>query len=129
MDAGFGTTVGGALLGDGNRAEHGLPTGEDGMARIKLDERQRRLVEQAREAHRDAQAPSPPAADRLVEKWSSDVGIKPPADRHAQKNRSQKNRSQKKRAQKKGLLKMIEATERMGLYDKELEDLPARRKR
>jgi hypothetical protein len=94
------------------------------MATIKLDERQRRLVEQARQAHRDAQAHNPPAPDRLVEKWSSEVGIKPPADGPVRKNRSQK-----RRAQKKGLLKMMEATERMGLYEKELEDLPVRRKR
>ncbi|AMV47777.1 hypothetical protein [Paraburkholderia caribensis] len=94
------------------------------MTKIKLNERQRILVEQAREAHRDAQPHGPSARDRRVDKWSSEVGIKPPADKPVRKNRSQK-----KRAQRKGLLKMIAATERMGLYDKELEDLPVRRKR
>jgi hypothetical protein len=91
------------------------------MAKFKPDERQRDVIERARQPHGDAQANSPAAPDRLVRKWSREVGIDPP------QNKSAKKKS--KRAQKKGLLKMIRATERMGLYEKELEDLPVRRKR
>ena len=55
------------------------------MATFKPDERQRRLIERAEKAHRDAQAHGRPAPDRLVEKWSSEAGIKPPSDKRAQK--------------------------------------------
>ncbi|WP_176053207.1 hypothetical protein [Paraburkholderia caribensis] len=91
------------------------------MAKFKPDERQRHVIELARQAHGDMQANNPAAPDSLVKKTSLEVGIDPSEKKSAKKK--------SKRAQKKGLLKMIRATERMGLYDKELEDLPVRRKR
>jgi hypothetical protein len=45
-----------------------------------LDERQRRLIEDAHEAHREAQVHGRPVPERLVEKWSSEVGIEKPKD-------------------------------------------------
>ena len=84
------------------------------MSKFEADERQRKLIEEAREAHADAQAHSQPAPDTSVEKWSSEVGIESPIV---------------KRSQKRGLVRMIAAaTKRMVLYDKELPDVPVRPK-
>jgi hypothetical protein len=50
------------------------------VKKTRLNERQRRLIEDAREAHREAQVHGRPAPERLVEKWSSEVGIEKPKD-------------------------------------------------
>jgi hypothetical protein len=104
-----------------SRSNWTSPAREVVMAKFKPDDRQRDAIERARPAHGDARANNPAARDGLGKKSSHEVGVDPP------ENTSAKKKS--KRAQKKGLLKMIRATERMGLYDKELEDLPVRRKR
>lgn len=70
------------------------------MAPFKPDKRQQRLIDAATKSHREAQASGRHAPDRLVEKWSSEVGL----DR------------------------MIRASERLGLYDAEFESLPPKRK-
>ena len=49
------------------------------MLKFRPDERQRRLIEEALEAHRQAQTNGQFAPDRLLRKWSSEVGILPPA--------------------------------------------------
>ncbi len=45
------------------------------MAEFKPDARQQRLIEQALRSHRKAQARGQYAPERLVERWSSEVGI------------------------------------------------------
>lgn len=45
------------------------------MAEFKPDERQQRLIEQALRSHQKAQVRGQYAPERLVEKWSSEVGI------------------------------------------------------
>jgi len=49
------------------------------MKKFKPNEHQRRLIADALEAHREAQAHGKAAPDRLVEKWSSEIGIEKPS--------------------------------------------------
>jgi hypothetical protein len=48
------------------------------MANFKPDERQQQLIETALASHHEAQVSGQYAPDRLVEKWSSEVGIDAP---------------------------------------------------
>ncbi|WP_162600864.1 hypothetical protein [Paraburkholderia sp. C35] len=51
------------------------------MEKFKPDERQRKLIEKGLKSHRKAQARGRHAPDRLIEKWSHEVGIARPKEK------------------------------------------------
>lgn len=57
---------------------------EDAMTQFKPNARQRKLIDEALSAHRSAQVSGRYAPDRLVSKWSSEIGIYQSTNRKAE---------------------------------------------